>query len=63
MREVFQAEFAERYVGQAAAVAQLLEETDKVVAEVARACGGYNHSAFTCTFHSPTGLTPPGFRR
>lgn len=46
-----------------AAASQLLEETDKAVAEVALACGFYDHSAFTRAFRSATGMTPTELRR
>jgi AraC-like DNA-binding protein len=42
---------------------RLLEDTEKPVAEVALACGFYDHSAFTRAFRSATGLTPTEFRR
>jgi PAS domain S-box-containing protein len=45
-----------------AAAAQLLIETKQPVAEVAHACGFYDHSAFTRAFHSATGLTPTQYR-
>ena len=45
-----------------AAASQLLEETDKAVAEVALACGFYDHSAFTRAFRSATGRTPTELR-
>jgi PAS domain S-box-containing protein len=45
-----------------AAAAQLLVETDRSVAEVALACGFYDHSAFTRAFRSVTGRTPTEFR-
>lgn len=45
-----------------AAASQLLRETRKPVAEVAVACGFYDHSAFTRAFRSATGETPTQFR-
>lgn len=45
------------------AASQLLEDTDRPVAEVALACGFYDHSAFTRAFRSATGMTPTDFRR
>jgi PAS domain S-box-containing protein len=45
-----------------AAASSLLQETDQPVAEVAHACGFYDHSAFTRAFRSATGLTPTQFR-
>ena len=42
---------------------RLLEDSEKPVAEVALACGFYDHSAFTRAFRSATGLTPTEFRR
>ena len=46
-----------------AAAAQLLVETDRSVAEVACACGFYDHSALTRAFRSATQLTPSEFRK
>lgn len=45
-----------------AAASQLLMETDTAIAEVALACGFYDHSAFTRAFRSATGETPTHFR-
>ncbi|MEA3207426.1 MAG: hypothetical protein QOE70_483 [Chthoniobacter sp.] len=45
-----------------AAAARMLEQTDLSVAEVALACGFYDHSAFTRAFRSATGQTPTQFR-
>ena len=45
-----------------AAASSLLRETGKPVADVAHACGFYDHSAFTRAFRSATGLTPTQFR-
>jgi AraC-like DNA-binding protein len=42
---------------------RLLQEPARPIAEVAHACGFYDHSAFTRAFHSATGLTPTEFRR
>ncbi len=46
-----------------AAASRLLLDTNKSVAEVAYACGFYDHSAFTRAFHSKTGVTPSDFRK
>jgi len=45
-----------------AAAARLLTETDRPVAEIAYACGFYDHSAMTRAFRSATNLTPTQFR-
>jgi PAS domain S-box-containing protein len=45
-----------------AAAAQMLEESDRPVADIALACGFYDHSAFTRAFRSATGRTPTDFR-
>ncbi len=45
-----------------AAASRLLRETDQSVADVALACGFYDHSAFTRTFRAMTGVTPTQFR-
>ena len=45
-----------------AAASRLLRETGKPVADIAHACGFYDHSAFTRAFRSATGLTPTQFR-
>ncbi len=45
------------------AAAELLRDTDKSVAEIAVACGFYDHSAFTRAYRSATGQTPTEFRR
>jgi len=45
-----------------AAAARLLTETDRSVAEIAYACGFYDHSAMTRAFRSATHLTPTQFR-
>ncbi|MGV3531301.1 MAG: PAS domain-containing protein [Chthoniobacteraceae bacterium] len=42
--------------------ARLLEQTDRSVAEIALACGFYDHSAFTRAFRSATGQTPMQYR-
>lgn len=42
---------------------RLLLETDSSVAEIALACGFYDHSAFTRAFRAATGLTPTAFRK
>lgn len=46
-----------------AAAAELLTGTDRSVAEIALACGFYDHSAFTRAFRSATGRTPSDLRR
>jgi PAS domain S-box-containing protein len=45
-----------------AAASRLLVETSQPVADIAHACGFYDHSAFTRAFRSATGLTPTQFR-
>lgn len=45
------------------AAARLLTESDRSVAEIAVACGFYDHSAFTRAFRAATGITPTEFRR
>lgn len=45
-----------------AAAAELLRGTTQSVAEIALACGFYDHSAFTRAFRSATGRTPTQFR-
>jgi PAS domain S-box-containing protein len=45
-----------------AAASRMLRESEVPVAEVAVACGFYDHSAFTRAFRSATGLTPTEFR-
>ncbi len=45
-----------------AAAAHLLRETDRSVADIAFACGFYDHSAFTRAFRTVTDLTPSQFR-
>ncbi len=45
-----------------AAASRLLRETNQSVAEIALACGFYDHSAFTRTFRAMTGVTPTQFR-
>jgi PAS domain S-box-containing protein len=44
------------------AAARLLRETDSSVAEIAQACGFYDHSAFSRAFHSAMGVTPSAYR-
>jgi PAS domain S-box-containing protein len=39
-----------------------LRETDERVADIAAACGYYDHSAFARQFKAATGLTPLGYR-
>jgi AraC-like DNA-binding protein len=45
-----------------AAAAELLTGTSRRVADIALACGFYDHSAFTRAFRAATGLTPSDFR-
>lgn len=45
-----------------AAAARLLRETERSVAEIALACGFYDHSAFTRAFRAVTSVTPTDFR-
>ena len=45
------------------AASRLLCDTDRSIADIAHACGFYDHSAFTRAFRSVTGLTPSDFRR
>ena len=45
-----------------AAASRLLRETEQSVADIALACGFYDHSAFTRTFRAMTGVTPTQFR-
>ena len=45
-----------------AAATRLLRETTQSVADIACACGFYDHSAFTRAFRSATDLTPTQFR-
>lgn len=45
-----------------AAASRLLRETDQSVADIALACGFYDHSAFTRAFRAVTGVTPTQFR-
>ena len=46
-----------------AAASRMLRETESTVAEIAHACGFYDHSAFTRAFRSATGMTPSEFRK
>ena len=45
-----------------AAASRLLRESEQSVADIALACGFYDHSAFTRTFRAMTGVTPTQFR-
>ncbi len=45
-----------------AAASRLLRETDQSIADIALACGFYDHSAFTRAFRAMTGVTPTQFR-
>jgi AraC-like DNA-binding protein len=40
------------------AASRMLRETNRTVAQIAQACGFYDHSAFTRSFRRLTGLTP-----
>jgi len=44
------------------AASQMLRESDASVAEIALACGFYDHSAFTRAFRKVTGMTPSQLR-
>jgi PAS domain S-box-containing protein len=44
------------------AASRMLRDAHQSVAEVAHACGFYDHSAFTRAFRSATGITPSEFR-
>jgi PAS domain S-box-containing protein len=46
-----------------AAATRLLADSTSAIADVAHACGFYDHSSFTRAFHSATGMTPSEFRR
>lgn len=46
-----------------AAASRHLLESDHSIAEIAQACGFYDHSAFTRAFRSATGVTPSEYRR
>lgn len=45
-----------------AAASRMLLGSDRSVAEIATACGFYDHSAFTRAFRSAAGMTPSEFR-
>lgn len=45
-----------------AAASRMLRDRDQSVAEIAHACGFYDHSAFTRAFRSATGMSPSEFR-
>lgn len=45
-----------------AAASRMLIDTDLSVAEIAHACGFYDHSAFSRAFRSATGITPTELR-
>jgi AraC-like DNA-binding protein len=45
------------------AASRMLRESGDSVAEIAYACGFYDHSAFTRAFRSATGVTPTQFRK
>jgi PAS domain S-box-containing protein len=44
-----------------AAASRMLHDSGRSVAEIANACGFYDHSAFTRAFRSATGMTPSAF--
>ena len=46
-----------------AAASRMLRDAKQSVADIAHACGFYDHSAFTRAFRSATGLTPSEFRK
>lgn len=48
--------------GRISAASRLLRETDQTIAEIAVACGFYDHSAFTRQFGKMTGMTPTQMR-
>lgn len=48
--------------GRIAAASRMLSDTEKTVADIAIACGFYDHSAFTRAFRNATGMTPSAFR-
>lgn len=45
-----------------AAASRMLNDPNRSVADIAHACGFYDHSAFTRAFRSATGMTPSEFR-
>jgi len=45
-----------------AAASRLLRDTDRSVADIAHACGFFDHSAFTRAFRSAAGTTPSEYR-
>lgn len=49
--------------GRISAASRLLRETDQTIAEIAVACGFYDHSAFTRAFRKMTGMTPTQLRQ
>jgi AraC-like DNA-binding protein len=42
---------------------ELLRTTNNSIADIALACGYYDHSAFTRVFHKLTGVSPTAFRK
>ncbi len=46
-----------------AAASRMLLETQKSISEISLACGFFDQSAFTRTFHQATGATPSEFRK
>ena len=49
--------------GRISAASRLLRETEDTVADIAVACGFYDHSAFTRAFRKLTGMTPSQLRQ
>jgi PAS domain S-box-containing protein len=45
-----------------AAASRMLRDSERTVADIAHACGFYDHSAFTRAFRSATGTSPTKFR-
>lgn len=45
-----------------AAASRMLRDSERSVADIATACGFYDHSAFTRAFRSAVGMTPSEFR-
>lgn len=45
-----------------AAASRMLRDSTRSIADIALACGFYDHSAFTRAFRNATGITPTAFR-